>query len=426
MAASILTVVGVVPIFQVAAGDGDVSTGQARYDTARYDTAPDATYSGLDAQWTDDSCDVIEAQTVYGRQRSLDVFDVGTATVTVINPDGMWDYPPTPTTPLTIRPGRQARVGVNVDGAGPVWLWHGWIDGTQPSYTPDGRPTVTVNCVCAKGEFGRVELPQLPADVGAGETITARMHRLADAAVFPAHRRQFAPTGSTLIGSRLSGRAGQLADQAAQGGGGDVYGDQRGYLTYRNRDWQARDAATPVDAAIGNRGVPGEICPNGWEVLFNRSDFASRVNYGRPGEAPAVINDLQNQGRYGVETWNMTSQQTADNAELHLLADRALRVRNFDRAPRVAACTVDAARPGVVALLVAADPFKPSAYTCALVESGRQVFVRNMFLTGVEHTITPTKWTARLALDDAAPWIVSPETRYDTAHYDTDRYSYGL
>jgi hypothetical protein len=54
---------------------------------------------------------------------------------------------------------------------------------------------------------------------------------------------------------------------------------------------------------------------------------------------------------------------------------------------------------------------------------GRAVFARVMYLTGIEHTITAGAWTARLALDDAAPWQTTSNARYDAAHYDTDLYA---
>jgi hypothetical protein len=424
----IVTVPGVRPVFQVAAGDDEVQVGQAVYDTARYDDYPAATYGGLDAPWMDDSCDVLEAVTWYGRQRTSDVFDVGTATITVANPDGLWDYPPTadpPPTAVALRPGRAIRIGVAGPGGDPVaWLWRGWIDATQPAYDPTAGPSVTVNCVCAKGEWGRVDTVKLAAPVGAGESATARVGRIADAADVPAAHRLFDEAGTTLIGTQLGGRVTSLWDRAAQSSGGDLAGDNNGFVRYFGKDWQAWGAGSDPDGLIGNRGLPGEVCPNGWEQLFARSEFTDRVLYGRAGEdARPPLNDLADQGRYRIETFTMTGLETAEDAELDNLAARILRVRSFDLAPRIAACTVDAARPGVVALLKAASPFRPSRYVCALVVDGRAVFTRNLYLTGIEHTITPARWTARLALDDATPWMVPAESRYDAAHYNTDRYS---
>jgi hypothetical protein len=424
-ASRIVTAPGVHPVFQVAAGDVDVTTGQAQYDVARYDTAPGATYSGPDAQWTDDTCDAIDATTFYGRQRSIDAFDVGTATFRVANPTGLWDYPPADLqTPLTVRPGRMVRVGVQLGTAPPAWLWTGWIDGTEPGYDPAIGDVVTVTCVCAKGEAGRVDAGRVTTQVGDGDTADARMVRLADIAAFAPHRRLFDASGVTLVGTGYGARVGALMDDVGKSSGGDVYGDENGYLTYRGKDWQTRTPGTPPDGHIGNRGVAGEVCPNRWEVSFLRADYSSRVVYARSGEDTRQLDDLVNQGRFGVETFSMTSMATKLDADLNLLAARALRVRNFNLAPRVAAVSVDAARPGVADLLVAASPFTPSVYSCGHVtDDGRVAFERTLYLTGVEHTITAAAWTARLALDDASPWLTNALSRYDAARYDVDVYA---
>jgi len=421
----VLTAPSVRPVMQVAVGDVDVPAGQAVYDTARYDDYPDATYAGLDPLWMDESCDVIEAVTFYGRERSVDQFDVGTATFRVANPDGLWDYPPTSDgTVISLRPGRQVRVGVAVAGAAtPTWLWRGWIDATAAGYDPAVGDVVDVSCICAKGEAGRVELARLDATVGDGETVTARMGRYCDAAMFPDHRRQFDASSTALAATALGGRASSLMDRSARSAGGDVFGDQRGYLVYRDRDWQARGPGLP-DGLIGNRGLPGEVCPSTWDVVFNRSDFATRVNYGPTGGTVRTIEDVANRDSYGPETYTMTDLETVDAAVRDLLAARMLRVRNFDLAPRIAACQLDAARPGVADLLAAADPFAPSVYACSHVaRDGRGVFTRLLYLTGIEHTIDAAAWTARLSLDDVSPWLTNADTRYDTAHYDADVYA---
>jgi hypothetical protein len=378
----------------------------------------------------DDSCDAIEATAFYGRERAVAVFDVGTATFRVANPAGLWDYPPTTdATVVSLRPGRPVRVGVTVNGGAPVWLWRGWIDATAASYDPTVGDTVDVSCICAKGEAGRADLAKLDTPAGDGETVTARLNRYCDAAQFPAARRQFDVSGTTLAATSLGGRTAALFDRSARSAGGDVFGNQDGYLVYRSQDWQSRGPGPP-DGYIGNRGVPGEVCPNGWDVWFNRSDFTAQVNYGAQGGTVSTVVDPVNVNRFGAgtpETYTMTDLETQDATVRTLLAQRILRVRNFNLAPRVAGCTLDAARPGVADLLAAADPFAPTMYSCGHVaRDGRPVFARMLYLTGVEHSITAGAWTARLALDDATPWQTNAASYYDAAHYDTDRYAHAV
>jgi hypothetical protein len=305
----------------------------------------------------------------------------------------------------------------------PLWLWRGWIDATRPDYRPGVGDVVTVEAVDAKGEAGRTEVGRLTAAVGAGETATARVARIADYAVVPAHRRLFDDTGITLLGTQLGGRATNLFDAAADSSGGAVFGDANGFLVYRHRDWLSWPAAATADVSIGNR--PGDTaCPSEWEIAFARADFATRVVYGRSGEDPYTIDDAINQARYGVETYTVNNLETATLATLHELGQRLARARSFDRAPRVAAVTLNAADPGARDVMAAVSPFLPTLASVGLVEDdGRTVFTRMAYVTAVEHTITAQAWTARIALDDAWPYMQQSDARYDVALYDVDRYA---
>jgi hypothetical protein len=420
----IVTAPGLTPLLEVAIGDVDVAVGDARYDTARYDE-PDAVYGGLAGEFVDASCNVIEAALYCGRERTIEAFDVGTATLIVANDDGAWDFPPStpPTAAVTTRPGRQCRVGVDI-GDGPRWLFHGWIDRTEPTYKPGVGDTVTVEAVDAKGEVGRVELPRKLAAVGVGETVTARLTRLCDAANFPTHRRVFDWSAITLIGTTFGNRVAALADSAAQSAGGAVFGDHAGLLRFRNRDWLSWPTGTTADVTIGNTAT-ADVCPNTWEIRFARSDFATRVEYGRVGEDPRPpIDDTVNQASYGVETYIAASLETEDTADLDDIGERIARARSFDRAPRIAAVTLDAARPGAAAVMAAVNPFDPTLVAATLVEDdGRVVFTRMSYVTGVEHTITAGAWLCRIALDDAEPFHQGFDSRYDAADYDLDRYT---
>ena len=420
--ASVLTAPRVRPICQVALGDADVATGQALYDRAHYNAYPEATYSGLDADWYDISCDVFEAVTFLGRERTTDVFDIGTLTLTVSNESGWADYPSSGETVLTMRPGRQVRLGVVVDATQPgYWLWHGWIDATTPGYDPVNGDIVVLDCVCAKGDAGRTEIGSVTAEVGVAESVTDRLNRVVNLTEWAPHRRQFDLSRTLLLGTELGARAVDLFDEAAQADGGAIFGDEDGLLTFRSTEWLAFPKGQDVDYRIGNT-AGNLVCPNNWEVYFGRSDFATRVLYGRPGENSRFVEDATNKARFGIETFNL-EVSTLNDGDLIPLAQRTLKARNFAAAPRIVACSLDAARPGVIELLVDASPFKPSLYNCTHEEAGRLRFNRTMFLTGIEHTITPTAWTARLALDDAGPYMAGSDARYDRAHYNQDRYA---
>lgn len=115
---------GVTPFIQIGIGDRyDASATAAVWDVARWSTAGvENEWGGQEPLWNDVTCDVVEVTTFAGRDNAIDPFEVGTATVVVRNLDGWADYKPPSDTDniLTLRPGRQIRVGVAVGPGTPA------------------------------------------------------------------------------------------------------------------------------------------------------------------------------------------------------------------------------------------------------------------------------------------------------------------
>ena len=359
--------------------------------------------------WNDIACDVLDISTFSGRDSSIEPFDVGTATVVVRNPNGWADYKPPGEHDnlLTVRPGRQIRVGVSVAGGPTQWLWRGVIDTTEPGYEPGEGDVVTFGCIDAKGDAGKAEIPRALEPVGYGEPAFWRVWRILDNVNYPPWRRKSDEDGVELGATEFGTRAGAELDRTADSASGHVYGDLEGCVVLRRKDWLVWAASDPVDATIGNISG-GDVCPSGWEVRFSRTDITTRVLVGRSGETPLVVDNPEAMGAYGVETWSRGDLLPLDNFELTRIASRVLTTRSPDVMPRIAAVTLHASTgDGEVAeLLAASSPFNPSRYRCRHRSSdGRLVFDRTMFVTGIEHTISPVDgWTARLSLDDATPF----------------------
>ena len=145
---------------------------------------------------------------------------------------------------LSVRPGRQIRVGMSLDGADPVWLWRGFIDAANPTYDPVLHDVVELSCVDAKGQAGKVDLGTVEPAVGASETVTARINRVLDAAAWYTHR-DIAAGSTTLQATTLGAKVVDLIDVAADSAGGAVFGDTRGMVVYRGRDWQTYEPDSP-------------------------------------------------------------------------------------------------------------------------------------------------------------------------------------
>jgi hypothetical protein len=481
---------GVRPFVEVGVGSGQTDDGTwGQWEVDVWDDPAGAHWAGDQPLWLDVTCHVLDVATAAGRDRAVDKFEVGTATVTCENDDGWADFPLSiadlldDDTLISIRPGRPIRIGVQVGGDAPVTLWAGYIDAVNPTYDPTDGERMTFECVDAKGDAGRTDLAKLAAPAGASETVTARVGRILNAATYPSYRRQLDGSGVALRGTTLGGKTVDLLDRAAVSAGGHVYGDVGGdrrdpAVTFRGRDWLDYPKTDPFDGTIGNTGwagipghwleayftedpvdsglfdpapyavdedpdgsglyritdagltmiedppatwlfmvvvagswtppVYGDTCPDSWELEFGRDDITTRALLGRQGEVEHVYNDAQGQALFGVETYTVRDLETDVDADIDWLGERILSARSWRHMPRVAAVSITAkhGHPETVDTLVKASPYGPARFAVKHYDGDRPVFDRVMLVVGVEHSITPDVWQARIALDDAAPFLL--------------------
>jgi hypothetical protein len=516
---------GVRPFVELGVGASYDDTSTAQWDVDLWDS-PTAKWVGDKPYWLDVTCHVQDVATFAGRERAVDQFDVGTATITVDNRDGLFDFPLSladlvdDDTLLSIRPGRSVRVGVELPVDTPpgaaaqtrtVVLWAGYIDGANPTYDAVEGARMTIECIDAKGDAGRAVCAALVTPVGANETVSARINRVLTAASWPTYRRAIDGSGVTMIATTLDAQCVDLLNLAADSSGGSVFGDvgtNNGdpCVAYRQRDFPNYAATDPSAGIIGDYGEaavpahytytvtlvddggglyttaaptvtfveapagsglydttapadlvwtetparsglyileggaavprrPAEVCPSTWELTFNRADITTQAVLARSTDTtpriyptPAQIAVTANGfgaglSMFGIEPYERTDLETALTADLDWLGNRILTNRSWKYMPRVNAVTVTAkySAPDTVDVLADASPYLPARFICRHRIDARTVFERTMLVTGVEHSITPTSWEARIALDDATPFLVGGEApgRWDTGLWDT-------
>jgi len=428
--ATIETLPGVRPFVELGVGASYDSTSTAQWDVDHWDDPDDSFWVGDMPYWLDVTCHVQDVATHAGRERAIDQFEVGSATITVDNRSGLFDFPlsmedlASDDTLLSIRPGRSIRTGVHWDG-GTVLLWAGYIDETNPTYDAVEGARMVLECVDAKGDAGRAKVAAVVDPVGAGETVTERIERVLTAAGWPPYRRAIDTSGVTLVGTELGGQCVDLLNIAADSASGSVYGDvgvdgSDPRVVYRNSEFPNYNGTDPLTGTIGDFGSPGDTCPSNWELSFARGDISTQVLLARrDDETPRVyptatqLVDVDNGFKYGlsmfgVEPFERSDLETFEDSDLDFLGERVLTTRSWHYMPRVAAVTVTAkaSAPETIATLAAASPYTPARFRCQHRIDGRTVFNRIMFVTGVEHSITPFGWEARIALDDAEPFLV--------------------
>ena len=317
-----------------------------------------------------------------------------------------------------MRPGRQIRMGVQHATLGQRVLWRGYIDAVTPVYDPVQPDTVEFACIDALGEVNRAKTKPLPDPVFAGDTATTRVHRLLDAAAWLPVKRDVATTTDTLLASNMGGQTADLLGQVADSVGGAVFGDQRGNICFRPRDWQAFDPTIPIDGVIGNGGAT-DVCPVRWTRPFDRASITTRVIIGRDVETALQLDDLDGQARYGIEPFERVNLLTQSDARLTLLAERVLETRDDSTAPKVRSVTLEAATSDAsLDLQAAVDPFKPSRYQCRLELDRGEVFEEQHFATGLRHTIDPHSSETLINLDLAGPYETTGTARWDDAWFD--------
>ena len=376
--------------------------------------AGDAHWSGFEPEFYDVTCDAISVEMAVGRARITDRFEVGFASIVLANLDGKYDMhlpAAPPGAVLSLVPGRAIRVGVNHDLFGDLWLWRGYIDDVVPGYDPVAADVLTINAIDAVGEVGRFDVPAL-ADpgVGSGEGASARIRRILTAARWwLPDGADISPAATAMLPTTLGAPASDLLNVTAESEGGSLFGDNRGRVAFRQRDWQVFTATDPVDAHVGNVN-PTDVCPTDVELAFRRGDIVTRVVIGRTTDTtPKVYEDRDGIALYGHETWESTDLICSDVAVLPVLANRILRTRSHETQPRVEAVGFDAATSTEAAdLMCFADPRKPSRWQMLLdVGNGAVLDDREMFVTGMRHSMTPERWTARYDLDLAWPYAVA-------------------
>lgn len=168
-----------------------------------------------------------------------------------------------------------------------------------------------------------------------------------------------------------------------------------------------------------DEGAVSDVCPSGWRLSNNRVDIITQVELGREtDEVPTVWDDATGQALYGVEPWSATDLVCSSLTDMTRIKTRLFETRGYTVGMRVESVHFDASTTDAALDLIAkANVFGPSRYRCRLELPRGEIFDREMFVTGVRHTLRPSEWTTEMYLDNAAPWL-GTGARWDVHEWD--------
>jgi len=201
-------------------------------------------------------------------------YNAGTATVTLLNDDGLLD----PAVMTQSAVGADIRIR-NVHDGVTYSVFRGTISSWLPELRAPSHAVVTVQAADAFDDLANNKLAALITPVGAGEDTGARINRILDAASWPAADRDIAVGKSTHQATNLDGSALELAQKAVLSEAGELYTDGNGVIVFRNRLAVLTSARSNTSqATFGTNTAGGELPYVGSPGMSNdRSELANTV-----------------------------------------------------------------------------------------------------------------------------------------------------
>lgn len=406
------------PLIELA-GPGIGSSG-AVYDISEYD---ETEYAGGAEDWVAVECDGVTATTRRGRSTAEDRFDVGTAQVTLRNPQGFYSVGGgTFTAPL--RPGHRLRVSVYIFGVGAIPVYTGTVDKVVDRVDVDGSALTFITATDALSYFAAYNNPA-ESPQGAGELSGARVNRILDDVGFAASRRSIDPGYVPLQETTLADNTLAELLLTADSEGGALYASVDDKLVFRDRSWPYWGPPELYATVTPPADETPQICPADVREPFrDRARIRNSVTLGRVGGSAITVTDGASIATYGPRSVQRTDLLCVSDADVRLLAART-----------VAGLSEPIVRiPGVELRLddvtvstdeiVAALALGFGSILRVEVPAENWSYWADAVVEGIEHRFDPDTWTVSFATDrtavlpyldpDEPVWILNESTLDET------------
>lgn len=355
------------------------------------------------ADLVDVSSQVLTCSTRRGRNRILTNFEAGTATVTLNDPDSDFN-PQNPASPYfgKLLPLRKIRIYAETEFDGDtvqVNIFAGYITSYDTNFYSGVYTTSTVTLQCVDGfrllnnvSTGTAPIPGATA----GQLSGARVDTLLNFAGFPDSMTTTDVGNSTMQvdpgGARTVLAAVQTVEQSEFGA---FFMQRSGKTIFFDRNTVA-ERADAAPRTYTDLGTPGTFPYSDIDFAFDDQLILNRITVQRVGGNPETVEDQDSINKYFIKSGLrsdilvQTDSESRDQA-LTLLAARK------DADLRIDSITLNML--ATVSELNTLVNLTSDIYNLILAEkqmSGGSSIVRELFIQGVQHDVSPGKWNVKL------------------------------
>ena len=343
-------------------------------------------------QVVDISTEVDQIAIRRGRDRIFEHYTPGSATISWWDPNGDWN-PDNASGPYygQILPMRQVKVTTNYNGT-EYALFSGFIsswDWEWPKGTQFAKVTVT-----ADDGFRLLALSNVDNVTGAatGDYPGTRINQILDMIDWPADMREI-DTGTQELqndpgGLRAVLEAIQTVEATELGG---FYMDPNGNARFKSRNAISQQASgTAVDFADDGTGIYYQDL----DVAFDETELSNVVSVTNHGGTAQTASDATSIAEYFTRTYTQTELLGRNNAQALNIANLILQYRKTPRI-RIESITLDLSSDSSRVEPALDLDFGDPIYVTRT-QTPTSVLDLRLTVQGVEHTITPDRWTTRL------------------------------
>jgi hypothetical protein len=330
-----------------------------------------------------------------GRNRILNKFEAGSATVILEDTNGDW-VPTNTSSPYygKLVPLRKIRIWADYNSVR-YYLFSGYVTSYDTNFKVgvDDISSVTLQCVDAFRLFSNVAISTV-AGTSAGQTTGERMNNLLDVPTFPTSMRAIDTGDSTVQADPGTERdllsALQVIENSEFGG---FFIDPEGNATFLSRDTVAQKAdQTATDFADDGTGISYQAIDFAYDdtLIFNS------VTVNREGGIAQTVQDTSSIETYFIHSGKREGLLVETDAESLEQANMILQSRK-DAVFRIDSIGLNLADDTETARIQAGlelDIFDLVDITKSTPGAGSVTL--ELFVQGVQHDITTNTWTTKL------------------------------